>query len=52
FGKHLEEKHVTWARFGKKLDENSTLGFSERGDGVRICYDAVRSEGQRHHKPA
>ncbi|GJY06555.1 hypothetical protein Tco_0373609 [Tanacetum coccineum] len=49
FGKHLEEKHVTWARFGKKLDENSTLGFSERGDGVRICNDAVRrdlSEGE------
>ncbi|GKC35274.1 hypothetical protein Tco_1047658 [Tanacetum coccineum] len=25
FGKHLEEKHVTWARFGKKLDKNTTL---------------------------
>ncbi|GKB11446.1 hypothetical protein Tco_0845369 [Tanacetum coccineum] len=42
FGKHLEENHVTWARFEKKLDKNTTLGFSERGDDVRICYDAVR----------
>ncbi|GJW79767.1 hypothetical protein Tco_0143742 [Tanacetum coccineum] len=25
FGKHLEEKHVTWARFGKKLDKNTTF---------------------------
>ncbi|GJV82526.1 hypothetical protein Tco_1522424 [Tanacetum coccineum] len=23
--KHLEEKHVTWARFEKKLDKNTTL---------------------------
>ncbi|GJV63342.1 hypothetical protein Tco_1474170, partial [Tanacetum coccineum] len=21
---HLEEKHLTWARFGKKLDKNTT----------------------------
>ncbi|GKB42964.1 hypothetical protein Tco_0887906, partial [Tanacetum coccineum] len=25
FGKHLEEKHVTWAQFGKKRDKNATL---------------------------
>ncbi|GJX29097.1 hypothetical protein Tco_0237176 [Tanacetum coccineum] len=25
FGKHLEDKHVTWARFGKKLDKNITF---------------------------
>ncbi|GJW93015.1 hypothetical protein Tco_0172687 [Tanacetum coccineum] len=25
FGKHLEEKHVTWAQFRKKLDKNATL---------------------------
>ncbi|GKA60027.1 hypothetical protein Tco_0759340, partial [Tanacetum coccineum] len=25
FGKHLEEKHVTWTQFGKKLDRNITL---------------------------
>ncbi|GJT16457.1 hypothetical protein Tco_0875163 [Tanacetum coccineum] len=25
FGKHLEEKHVTWAQFGKKQDKNATL---------------------------
>ncbi|GJU61688.1 hypothetical protein Tco_1243523 [Tanacetum coccineum] len=25
FGKHLEEKHVTWARFEKKLDKNTTF---------------------------
>ncbi|GJW06532.1 protein kinase-like domain, concanavalin A-like lectin/glucanase domain protein [Tanacetum coccineum] len=39
---HLEEKHVTWAQLGKKLDKNTTLGFSKRGDGVKICYDTVR----------
>ncbi|GJW91587.1 hypothetical protein Tco_0169140 [Tanacetum coccineum] len=25
FGKHLEEKHMTWAQFGKKQDKNATL---------------------------
>ncbi|GJT32052.1 retrotransposon protein, putative, ty1-copia subclass [Tanacetum coccineum] len=25
FGKHLEEKHMTWARFVKKLDKNTTF---------------------------
>ncbi|GKA89245.1 hypothetical protein Tco_0811057 [Tanacetum coccineum] len=25
FGKHFEEKHVTWAQFGKKQDKNATL---------------------------
>ncbi|GJU30549.1 hypothetical protein Tco_1174138 [Tanacetum coccineum] len=25
FEKHLEEKHVTWARFGKKRDKKTTL---------------------------
>ncbi|GJY96920.1 hypothetical protein Tco_0513830 [Tanacetum coccineum] len=46
---HLEEKHVTWAQLGKKLDKNTTLGFSKRGDGIKICYDTVRSEGRRRH---
>ncbi|GJX33735.1 hypothetical protein Tco_0245292 [Tanacetum coccineum] len=46
FGKHFEEKHVTSARFGKKQGENTTLGLSVRGDGVRISRDAVRSEQQ------
>ncbi|GJX19293.1 hypothetical protein Tco_0221970 [Tanacetum coccineum] len=23
--KHLEEKHMTWAQFGKKRDKNATL---------------------------
>ncbi|GKF13417.1 hypothetical protein Tco_0054879, partial [Tanacetum coccineum] len=41
---HLKEKHVTWARFGKKRDENTTLGLSVRGDGVRISCDVIRSE--------
>ncbi|GJZ18770.1 hypothetical protein Tco_0555360 [Tanacetum coccineum] len=45
FGKHLEEKHVTWAQFRKKLDKNTTLGFSKREDGIKICHDFVRSEG-------
>ncbi|GJW05390.1 hypothetical protein Tco_1564246 [Tanacetum coccineum] len=25
FDQHLEEKHVTWARFRKKLDKNATF---------------------------
>ncbi|GKD74535.1 hypothetical protein Tco_1332817 [Tanacetum coccineum] len=25
FRKHLDEKHVTWDRFRKKLDKNTTL---------------------------
>ncbi|GJS47045.1 hypothetical protein Tco_0597166 [Tanacetum coccineum] len=25
FGKHLEEKHVTWSQFEKKLDKNATF---------------------------
>ncbi|GKB11263.1 hypothetical protein Tco_0845186 [Tanacetum coccineum] len=49
YGKHLEEMHVTLARFEKKRDENTTHGLSVRGDGVRICCDAVRSEGRRCH---
>nr|GEU45198.1 hypothetical protein [Tanacetum cinerariifolium] len=71
FGKHLEEKHMNWSRFGKKLDKNTTLqahdfhsdrlhkkcleseasnqvrDFSEHEEGVRICYDVVKSKGQR-----
>ncbi|GJT22799.1 hypothetical protein Tco_0892736 [Tanacetum coccineum] len=49
FVKHLKEKHVTWARFEKKQDKNTTFGLSVRGDGIRICGDAVRSEGRRRH---
>nr|GEX24599.1 hypothetical protein [Tanacetum cinerariifolium] len=49
FEKHLEEKHMTWARFRKKLDKDTTLGLSVRGDGVKICCDAVRSEERRRH---
>ncbi|GKE63209.1 hypothetical protein Tco_1513576, partial [Tanacetum coccineum] len=49
FGKHLEEKHMTWAQFGKKRDKDTTLGLLVRGDGVRICCDAVSSEGRRRH---
>ncbi|GKB75279.1 hypothetical protein Tco_0942174, partial [Tanacetum coccineum] len=29
FGKHLEEKHVTKARFKKKLDKNATFQVSD-----------------------
>nr|GEU32640.1 hypothetical protein [Tanacetum cinerariifolium] len=49
FGKHLEEKHMTWARFGKKRDEDARLGFTVRGDGVKIDCDAVISEQRRRH---
>ncbi|GJV30300.1 hypothetical protein Tco_1386748 [Tanacetum coccineum] len=42
FGKHLEEKHVTWVRFGKKQDEDTRVHFTVRGDDVRINCDAVR----------
>ncbi|GJX57104.1 hypothetical protein Tco_0287001 [Tanacetum coccineum] len=45
FAKNLEEKNVTWARFGKKRDKNTTLGLSVCGDDVRTYCDAVRSEG-------
>ncbi|GKF31967.1 hypothetical protein Tco_0101765, partial [Tanacetum coccineum] len=45
FGKHLKEKHVTWARFRKKRDKDIRVGFTVRGDGARIFRDAVRSEG-------
>ncbi|GJW79381.1 hypothetical protein Tco_0141063 [Tanacetum coccineum] len=49
FGKHLEEKHVTWARFGKKLDKDTTLGLSVHEDGIGVCCDAIKSEGRRCH---
>ncbi|GJV74063.1 hypothetical protein Tco_1494058, partial [Tanacetum coccineum] len=42
---NLEEKHVTWARFGKKLDKDTILGLSVHGDGVRIYCDVVRNSG-------
>nr|GEV49129.1 hypothetical protein [Tanacetum cinerariifolium] len=42
-------KNMTWARFGKKRDENKTLALSVRRDDVRICCTAVRSEGRRRH---
>ncbi|GJV56116.1 hypothetical protein Tco_1457121 [Tanacetum coccineum] len=45
FGKHLEEKHVTWSRFGKKLDKNATFqadDFTKNGpDAVTIFPDIV-----------
>ncbi|GJY35318.1 hypothetical protein Tco_0420696 [Tanacetum coccineum] len=44
FGKHLEEKHMTWARFGKKLDKNTTLGFLERKDDSDDHNVAVKDE--------
>ncbi|GJW57923.1 hypothetical protein Tco_0104654 [Tanacetum coccineum] len=44
FEKHLEEKPVTRAQFGKKQDENTILGLSVFGDDVRISCDTVRSE--------
>nr|GEX32669.1 hypothetical protein [Tanacetum cinerariifolium] len=50
FVEHLEEKHVSWARFGKKRDENTTHGLLVRGDGVRICCDIDRSKGRRRQK--
>ncbi|GKC31779.1 hypothetical protein Tco_1039073 [Tanacetum coccineum] len=31
FGMHLEEKHVTWAQFGKKRECNSTRFLSSYG---------------------
>ncbi|GKD03051.1 hypothetical protein Tco_1178025, partial [Tanacetum coccineum] len=49
FGKHFEEKHMTWAQFEKKIDKDTTLGLSVREDGIRICCDAVNSEGRRRH---
>nr|GEY75024.1 uncharacterized mitochondrial protein AtMg00810-like [Tanacetum cinerariifolium] len=49
FGKHLEEKHVTWARFWKKQDEDTRVGFTVRGDGVRIICDAVKSNKRQCH---
>ncbi|GJV43905.1 hypothetical protein Tco_1428441 [Tanacetum coccineum] len=55
FGKHFEEKHMTWARFGKKLDKTQHLvsqsvetvsGFATtpsevKGHGVTTTCDAV-----------
>ncbi|GJU38074.1 reverse transcriptase domain-containing protein [Tanacetum coccineum] len=46
FRKHLEEKHVTWARFKKKRDEDTRVGLTVRGDGVKINCDAVRRKGR------
>ncbi|GJZ55560.1 hypothetical protein Tco_0610753 [Tanacetum coccineum] len=49
FGKHWKEKHVTWARFGKKRDEDTRVGFTMRGDDVRISSDAVKVTTLRSH---
>ncbi|GJT59518.1 hypothetical protein Tco_1003051 [Tanacetum coccineum] len=49
FGKHWKEKHVTWARFGKKRDEDTRVGFTMRGDGVRISSEAVKVSRRRRH---
>nr|GEU91915.1 ribonuclease H-like domain-containing protein [Tanacetum cinerariifolium] len=43
FGKHLEEKHVSWAGFVKKQDKNTTLGLSERGDSEILPDLATRA---------
>ncbi|GKC52631.1 hypothetical protein Tco_1075376 [Tanacetum coccineum] len=41
FGKHLERKHVKWARFGEKQDKIQDCVFTGRGDGVRIYSNVV-----------
>nr|GEU53109.1 hypothetical protein [Tanacetum cinerariifolium] len=52
---HLEEKHMTWARFGKKRDKNTSLGSQSvetasgfattpsevKGDDVTMTCDVV-----------
>ncbi|GJR38610.1 putative reverse transcriptase domain-containing protein [Tanacetum coccineum] len=38
FGKHLEEKHVTWARFGKRLDKNTTFQAGDSHHDVFTKY--------------
>ncbi|GJX79200.1 putative reverse transcriptase domain, reverse transcriptase zinc-binding domain protein [Tanacetum coccineum] len=48
FGKHLEEKHVTWARSGEKRDKIQDCVFTGRGEGVRIYSDAVNVKERRH----
>ncbi|GJV90179.1 hypothetical protein Tco_1537992 [Tanacetum coccineum] len=50
--KHLEEKHVTWARFRKKLDKNTTFQardfhsdvFTKSAQKVKFLIKSVTSE--------
>ncbi|GKA36938.1 hypothetical protein Tco_0723503 [Tanacetum coccineum] len=52
FGKYLEEEHVTWARFGKKLDKNITLqaydfhsnAFTKSAQKVEFLLKVVTSQ--------
>ncbi|GKF46702.1 hypothetical protein Tco_0136504, partial [Tanacetum coccineum] len=52
FGKHLEEKHVTWARFEKKLDKNTTFqagdfhsdAFTKSAQKVKFLIKSVTSQ--------
>ncbi|GJX07833.1 hypothetical protein Tco_0195765 [Tanacetum coccineum] len=52
FGKHLEEKHVTWARFEKKLDKNTTFqacdfhfdAFTKIAQKVKFLIKSVTSQ--------
>ncbi|GJS26077.1 hypothetical protein Tco_0486697 [Tanacetum coccineum] len=52
FGKHLEEKHVTWAQFGEKLDKNTTLqacdfhsdAFTKSSQKVKFLIKVVTSQ--------
>ncbi|GKG00238.1 hypothetical protein Tco_0301928, partial [Tanacetum coccineum] len=52
FTKHLEEKHVTWARFKKKLDKNTTFqacdfhsdAFTKSAQKVKFLINSVTSQ--------
>ncbi|GJX00341.1 reverse transcriptase domain-containing protein [Tanacetum coccineum] len=53
FGKHLEEKHVTWAQFGKKLDKNTTFQVGDfHPDAFTKISDGgdVTARWRRRHK--
>ncbi|GJT05895.1 hypothetical protein Tco_0840357 [Tanacetum coccineum] len=51
FEKHLEEKYMTWARFGKKLDKNTTIqagdfhsdAFTKSAQQVKFIIKVVTS---------
>ncbi|GJX68486.1 hypothetical protein Tco_0304213 [Tanacetum coccineum] len=50
--RHLEEKHMTWARFGKKLDKNTTFqacyfhsdAFTKSAQKVKFLIKVVTSQ--------
>ncbi|GJZ57142.1 hypothetical protein Tco_0612636, partial [Tanacetum coccineum] len=50
FGKHWKEKHMTWARFGKKRDEDIRVGFTIRGDNARISSNTVKVSRRRRRQ--